>query len=487
MKKQLFILLLSVIIINFFSFSWAGNIFVEEPVSAQSITNAISSATAGDIIIIPDGTYSNIGIIKYSVSGNANNPITLKAENPGGVIFEGRMKIEFTGSYLIVKDFWFSKTKEINAIQFKGSSFNRVTNCAFTECAYQTIMAEGAGSSASTNNRIDHNFFANNYSSIIFVSMNQYNNANWRIDHNLFKDAGGSGNNVEMIGLGSGLLDFEYETNHIVERNIFDNCAAPGEPEVISNKTSNNIIRYNVFKNSKGLNLRAGNNCIVEGNYLFGEPGKTSYGIGIAGSGHLIINNYLENIQTKTAIHISAGNETGTAPVSKNCIIAYNTAISSNTYSVFTGGDSIAAHNITIVNNLFIQSTGIMYRDYNVSYPPLQPAYGFVWLNNIFYAQKEAVVGINNQGVITDSDPKLIRGDFIWRVPPSGSPALGAGSVVAGVEEDIDGHQRSTTNPDIGCDEFSTQSPVRLPVTENDVGINWDNPISNPKRLRRKK
>ena len=264
----------------------------QAPVNNDSISNAIADARAGDTIIVPDGTYENIGVIRFSKTGNQDNYITLKAETPGKVVFEGRIKFELTGAFMIVRDLWFNRTQDLNAVQFKAASFSRITNCAFTDCAYQCIMAEGSGGRASANNRIDHCFFANNYSSVIFVSMVKYNNNNWKIDHNYFKDAGGSGNNVEMIGLGSGIFDFDYATNHIVEFNLFDNCAAPGEPEVISNKTSNNIIRYNVLRNSKGLNLRAGNNCIVEGNYLFGEPGKTSYGIGIAGSGHIIRNNY---------------------------------------------------------------------------------------------------------------------------------------------------------------------------------------------------
>ena len=59
----------------------------------------------------------------------------------------------------------------------------------------------------------------------------------------------------------------------------------------------------------------------------------------------------------------------GTAPVTQNCIIANNTAVNSAVYSVFTGGDAVAAHDVTIINNLFVQNKGIMFRDYNVGYP----------------------------------------------------------------------------------------------------------------------
>ena len=47
------------------------------------------------------------------------------------------------------------------------------------------------------------------------------------------------------------------------------------------------------------------------------------------------------------------------------------------------------------------------------------------------------------------------------------------GTPVAIVTDDIDGHSRDGTNPDIGCDEYSGSAPARMPITEDEVGVSW--------------
>ena len=56
----------------------------------------------------------------------------------------------------------------------------------------------------------------------------------------------------------------------IVEHNLFEDC--DGDPEIVSIKSSDNIIRHNTFRGSYGtLSLRHGNRNKLESNYFFGN------------------------------------------------------------------------------------------------------------------------------------------------------------------------------------------------------------------------
>ena len=114
-----------------------------------------------------------------------------------------------------------------------------------------------------------------------------------QFDHNYFKDFVKVRDNVqEAIQIGQLNFNLGYYTNTVVEFNLFENVSGEGENgEIISNKSSGNIYRYNTFRDCLGsLSLRNGSGCTVEGNWFF----NVGQGCKVIGDSHKIINNYFE-------------------------------------------------------------------------------------------------------------------------------------------------------------------------------------------------
>ena len=98
--------------------------------------------SAGDNVIWQDGTYSSDERIQFLGSGTANNPITLRAETPGGVIFTGGLQMDIAGSYLVVDGFyWNGGFGASNFIQFRNGT-TYAQNCTIQNCAINGLRAE---------------------------------------------------------------------------------------------------------------------------------------------------------------------------------------------------------------------------------------------------------------------------------------------------------------------------------------------------------
>ena len=98
---------------------------------------------AGDIVTWLDGTYTDQRINWSGQQGTAENPIILKAETPGGVIFTGDSRINFFGSYLIVDGFfWKGGEGASNHIEFRrsGSDTDFGINCTIRNCAFDNLF-----------------------------------------------------------------------------------------------------------------------------------------------------------------------------------------------------------------------------------------------------------------------------------------------------------------------------------------------------------
>lgn len=73
----------------------------------------------------------------------------------------------------------------------------------------------------------------------------------------------------------------------VVQHNLFEDC--DGDAEVISNKSSDNIYRYNTFRSNRGsLVLRHGDRNRVEGNYFLSNTGRFR----MYGDKHTVLGNY---------------------------------------------------------------------------------------------------------------------------------------------------------------------------------------------------
>jgi len=170
-------------------------------------------------------------------------------------------------------------------------------------------------------------------------------------------------------------------TNNIVEYNLFENC--DGENEIITVKTSSNIFRHNTFKNSMGsLSFRLGSNNEAYGNYFYGVGSSASVnddnyqtgGIRVYGSGHLIYDNYMENlsgISWRRPILIDSGDVRSSRgndshEVSSNISVSNNTIINSVAGGIYIGSDNYSnqPNGISIENNTVVSSQGILFDNY---------------------------------------------------------------------------------------------------------------------------
>ena len=96
-----------------------------------------------------------------------------------------------------------------------------------------------------------------------------------RIDHNYFRDIayGGGKKGFEAIRTGSNDLGATgRSTFTTIEHNLLEQCG--GEEEIMSLKSSDNIVRHNTLLNCRGtICLRLGNRDVVSGNFVLASDG----------------------------------------------------------------------------------------------------------------------------------------------------------------------------------------------------------------------
>src|SRR5262245_41235085 len=203
----------------------------------------------------------------------------------------------------------------------------------------------------------------------------------------------------------------------LVENNYFEQC--DGELEIISNKSCENVYRYNTFRRSKGMfTLRHGNRCVVESNWFFGDGVEGSGGIRVIGEDHKIYNNYLQDI-TGDGVSSALTFVNGTTNPRlneyfqvKNAIVCFNTIVNPK-QGIYIGVGKGARNRIervldsTIANNV-IQSNGPIVKLED------EPT-NMKWLGNIF---GPAAIGADLP-IEEPVDPKLTKeADGIWRPAP---------------------------------------------------------------------
>ena len=450
--------------------------------SASQISSAMSSAQPGDTIIMADGVWTNQQI-NFAGNGTSTNPITLRAETPGGVTLNGDSNLSISGNWLIVDGLNFdggSLGDGDHVVRFKGSLGNannsRLTNSAIVNYNPSNINTRYFWVSLyGDNNRVDHNYFSGqNHSGVTVVDWSDGSTSNHRIDSNHFANRPeGNGNGFETIRIGTSTYA-ETASSVTVENNLFEKT--DGEVEIISNKTGDNTYRYNTFLESAGtLTIRHGFNATVEGNFFLGNGKDRSGGVRVIGEDHTIINNYFADLDGRAggAISISAGvpdSELNEYYQVKNALIAHNTIFNVNEAAITfddglsSSGRTLLAENVTVANNLIHSTQDPLFEG--------NEGAGWTWEGNIAYGQslgpKSGAAGIST------ANPQLVQGsDGLWRPAPT-SPAVdgGSGDYSGVLTDDMDGQARVGIY-DVGADEFSAATIVRAPLAPGDVGPGW--------------
>lgn len=385
--------LIAIVLASAFTFRSTSEAFLVSDVA--ELEAALAKVKAGDVIIWKDGKYKDIKInFNPKASGTAEKPIVLKAQTVGKVSFSGSSKISIGGNYLQVEGFTFEgactlETKE-HVIDFKVKS-TEANHCRLTNCAIINYTHTEASEKENyyinvigMYNEVDHCYFTGktNKGPTLIVEYKQGKDyvpgsdvapsPHHHIHHNFFGYRTFSTNGGEQMRIGTSTTSFSHGFN-IVEYNYFEEERL--EAEIISNKSCDNIYRFNTFiANDGAMVIRHGQRNFVYGNYMNGKTGRNqSGGLRIINPNNTLFNNYVEELEgghsnLKSPITIMAGLD-GSALneyyPADNAIVAYNTIVNSVGPAMKIGAGNaskgkpiIAPKNVMIVGNLVINTLG---------------------------------------------------------------------------------------------------------------------------------
>jgi len=278
--------------------------------TAAAFKAAITAAVPGDVLVLADGTYTGFGYKKISASGTAAQPIVLRAQTPGGVIFNGDFQIEVAASHIVIDGFrihgdarpspdYTVPASKSGVFKIYGED-NRLTGCSITGFNRATgltkwVQIKGA------RNRVDHCHFSDKVGpgqmlEVILDGTVDHH----RIDHNVFRDFayGNGANEYETVRIGSGSLSIGTPSESTVEHNYFEAC--DGEIETISIKSSGCSVLRNTLVDCRGsITLRQGAGNLVEGNVVLNLSGLAECGgLRVCGADHVIRDNYVYGART---------------------------------------------------------------------------------------------------------------------------------------------------------------------------------------------
>ncbi|WP_152287370.1 chondroitinase-B domain-containing protein [Flavicella marina] len=337
-QKLLVLTLFSTLFVSFIGTSQNKTYLIDDP---EDLRNVFYQP--GDEIILKNGTYTTDERMRFLGSGTEENPVTFRAETPGGVIFTGGPRltiggetddgINATGEYLIVDGFhWKGGYGASNFIEFRNgydyAHHSTIQNCVIDGLAAEpSELAEDLADGQITKHRwivlygtyntvINCSFMNKTTAGALILAEYSYNafpnvpdgepevnNSCELVGHTIsnnyfynFEKMDSSLSNAgdsETIRIGTS----EYQmvnSGATVSNNYF--VQSDGENEIITNKSKNNKYFKNTFRRCRGsLVLRHGSHATVEQNYFLGQNVDGTGGIRITDSDHLVKNNYIQD------------------------------------------------------------------------------------------------------------------------------------------------------------------------------------------------
>ncbi|MGI5502059.1 polysaccharide lyase 6 family protein [Lentzea sp. CA-135723] len=415
--------------------------------STASLQAALDTARAGQRIVLAEGRYTADHPVKITKSG-----ITVAARTVGGTAFtRGGFELGAVRG-VTIEGFVFDGTSTLSVpAEAQATRITRNTYSGNKDGASLSVSADDV--------EIDHNTFQNRNNEGVYLQItgpgSEIAKRSW-IHHNYFYNHQFSGaNGGESIRLGYSHKQSK-SANAIIEYNLFEK--ADGDAEAISVKSSDNTIRFNTIRNSKGyIVLRHGNRSTVEGNLLFNS------GIRFHGNDHKVFNNYVENTKDR-AIVFGSGSEADSGPTSTGhdrpdrVTVAFNTLVGTGAV-VDSDGGNFKAKDCVLANNVIRGSSGgvvSMHSGSTVKYE-----------GNVIWGGTGGAMPSSGYKSV---DPKLVKdANGLFRLS-SGSPAINASvGSYSYVTRDFDLQARSGTR-DVGADEYNSAA-VRKPLTKADVGV----------------
>jgi parallel beta-helix repeat protein len=430
--------------------------------SIAQLQSAADAAQPGDRIELADGAYTTSGAITLRRSGNSSAPITIAAQHVGGAEIRGSNGFAFADAdYVVVEGFRFRHGGGVSVPA--GSHHVRLTRNVV-----QLTSSSGNWVTVTGNDvEVDHNTFQNKSTEGVFLQISGPGDSamaqRTHVHHNYFHDHTFSGSNGgESIRLGYSYRQLS-SANAVVEYNLFER--ANGDSEAISVKSSDNTVRYNTLRDSKGsITLRHGNRNLVEGNIMLGSTA----GIRFYDNDHVIVNNLIQG-GTGQLIAGSgdvADDTTGSTAHARpdRVLVAFNTVISdrANVVQVGQGTDRLGPNQCTFANNIVVGGGSGAVLD-------IDEATGLTWQGNIVWAGTGGNAPSSGYRVV---NPALTTDAGGLRRLSSASPAIdaAAGSYPQ-ASRDLDLQTRAGAK-DVGADEYVSGGTQRRPLTPADVGPN---------------
>lgn len=383
-----------------------GNESTAQIIRSAAELTALGPLEGGDEIVWKDGTYDAQQIL-LTGAGDADNPIVLRAETPGGVRFTGASSLEIDGSCIRVSGFRWQDPEPAgeHLIRFKSGS----RSCRLEECAVDGSGTEVDAQSGSkwvslygSGHTVTRCVFTDkrDMGALCVVWLEEGVKAEHTISHCRFSrpetildEQEEPANEQETIRIGDSAHSMQ-EAACVVENNYFHHCNGEAQ-EIVSNKSCRNIYRGNGFFESKGtLTLRHGNDCVVSGNYFLGGGIEDTGGVRIIGEGHIVENNRFERLNSvgyKAALCLVRGEEnpslSGYFQV-RNAVVRNNLFVDCNLAMHINYGSSRMTLPVVasrIEHNTAVAAAGST--DYVVRYESSSPEAGIVWTENTFFGR----------------------------------------------------------------------------------------------------
>jgi len=325
-------------------------------VKLSVLSSMLTILKPGDTVLLFDEVISNLNL-NITSKGELLKRITIKPLNPGKVIVTGKISLIISGKYTTIANITFKDGGNENSIVLKGYG-NRLTgfDINLNNTNGPIIMVYPK------NNRIDHCYIHDFTKADRWIQKDPNSTSEdfFLFDHNLVKNRKqGNSNGFETLQLRN--EDNRIQSKSIITQNYFQNC--DGEIEMISIKSSDNIVSNNTIDKCKGtITLRSGFNNLIINNKFIQSNLKDAGGIRITGEGHIIKSNLFYNIKNgnTTGAALSIMNGTTDKPTYqqvKNLIITNNLFLE-NECDIVLGLDryNLIPNNIQFTGNVFYKS-----------------------------------------------------------------------------------------------------------------------------------
>lgn len=275
-------------------------------VSLTEVAGVLKTSSPGDTIFVKDGLYNDV-VLKWEADAAAASPVVVVAQNKGKVVIGGDSQLKIFGRGLVVSSLVFrdGQVARGTVIEFRNGD-NLAEECRMTDCvvdSYNPLRRDISYSYVhlyGKNNRVDHcSFLGKKNLGVTLIVMLNYEGCienGHVIEHNYFGPRPVYGSNgAETIRVGTS-QQCHRNSRTIIRNNMFDRCN--GEVEVISIKSSENVIEDNVLYECQGvLALRHGDRNIARRNVFIGNGVRNTGGIRIVGEDQVVTDNRMYSLE----------------------------------------------------------------------------------------------------------------------------------------------------------------------------------------------